>query len=389
MTDTTAAPAADVLQRAARPCLATATVPTPAAVHDDAERFDVELRHVQERVAEVAGEAAGERAVAALQAADRTAGAAMVAVVDEQGAQVWHTDVELPAEVVPGPDPDLVALLGVQQRAVPHAVVLVDRAGADIRVVTGPGEERSATVEGETDHIRKVKPGGWSQRRYQNRAEERWHENAELVADTVVRPLGGADLALLLLAGDETMIPLVRDALPAPLAEEVVVLDTGGRAADGSEAHLERAVEQAVRRAADRRREEEVGQVLAAVASGAGVTGRQAVLQALFEHRVDVLVLDPAAAQDLVAAVGATPDQVAADASVLSDLGLDAREVPLARAALAAAAATGARVVVVQDAAADDAEDLTLEAEEAAREAADDADDRPALQDGLAASLRG
>src|SRR5438067_561092 len=83
---------------------------------------------------------------------------------------------------------------GLSPAAVPHLVVLVDRAGADVVAFSrraaahGAGGATVTTVgeeSGSDPNLRKSNPGGWSQRRYQNRAENLWEQNAKSVADQV------------------------------------------------------------------------------------------------------------------------------------------------------------------------------------------------------------
>jgi hypothetical protein len=55
-----------------------------------------------------------------------------------------------------------------------------DASGAGGGAVTTVGE-----ATGDDPMLRKSNPGGWSQRRYQQRAENLWEENAKAVADQV------------------------------------------------------------------------------------------------------------------------------------------------------------------------------------------------------------
>ena len=88
------------------------------------------------------------------------------------------------------PVPRLGTLLRWRQASVPFVVVLADRTGANLYGFRrGPDESPDVerTVEGDDAVISKVGPGGWSQRRYQDRAENTWQENAEDVAQAVAR----------------------------------------------------------------------------------------------------------------------------------------------------------------------------------------------------------
>jgi hypothetical protein len=66
---------------------------------------------------------------------------------------------------------------------VPHVRVLTDRTGADLEGVAARAAPRRRQVRGsETFPLRKVHPGGWSDRRYDQAAEETWKRNAQDVS---------------------------------------------------------------------------------------------------------------------------------------------------------------------------------------------------------------
>ena len=82
--------------------------------------------------------------------------------------------------------------------------------------------------------IRKSAPGGWSQRRYQERAERTWEDNAKAVATRVADVARLIDPAAILVAGDVRAVQFLRDELDPRLAGLVRELD-GSRGADGSD----------------------------------------------------------------------------------------------------------------------------------------------------------
>ena len=84
-----------------------------------------------------------------------------------------------------GPLPRLAPLLEARQRTIAHVVVETDLAGADITAFDGGEVVTHEQVEGDTEFIHKGHAGGWSQRRFQQRAENTWDENARDVADHV------------------------------------------------------------------------------------------------------------------------------------------------------------------------------------------------------------
>lgn len=284
-----------------------------------------------------------------------------------------------------GPVPALVPLLADRQRRQPHVVVLVDRQGADIVAVTGRtgadspegramegdgGDGRTkTTVDGATFPLRKVAPGGWSQRRFQQHAEETWQRNMTEVAGEVTAQAQRVDARFVALGGDERAVGLLVDHLPAAVAELVRPLSVT-RATDGSAARLDDEVDRVLddwlhgemTKTADTYREE-LGQGDRAVA------GPEQTLDALRAARVAQLLVaggatgangatggaagGPAIADaaepdgtDGRAWIGATPEDVALSREALLE-GSEARSTPLLDAAIAAALATGADIRVL------------------------------------------
>jgi peptide subunit release factor 1 (eRF1) len=249
--------------------------------------------------------------------------------------------------------PSLAPLLARRQRQVPHVVALVDREGADIITVERGGEVRDAEVEGEHGAvIRKTSPGGWSQRRYQDRAEESWNRTARGIADAIVASTDHVDAQVVVLAGDVREVQLVREALPAHIAERTHVVH-GGRAAgtdDAARAHeVERLLDTAVADATVallRKLREELGQ------HDRAVVGTRQTFTALQKAQVEVLLVHDDPADERTAWFGDTPTAVGATGGDLepADLGVDPgaeRVGRLVDVAIWAAIGTGADVRVV------------------------------------------
>lgn len=344
-----------------RTCLATAYLPATGG-EDATQVRETAIERISGDVTEQAGEDAATRLAKVMGAHANDHG--VVGVVGEDDAEAWTVAGDLTERVHPGPLPALARLVAARQTWIPHAVVLIDKIGADIDIVTATGDHARASIDGATSHITKSNPGGWSQKRFQTRAEEHWHDNAELVAERLTTEVDRNDIDLVLITGNDEMISILRDELPQRIAEMLVDLKTGGRAEDGSRELVEQAVDEAVRAEAEARRVESGEKVTTAIARSVGASGRTEVLQALFEGRVDHLLIETDSTEGLIAHIGAEPTQVAADSSVLHDLGLDATRVPLVDAAIRAALASGADITVVRKALAE-------------------------LTDGLGASLRG
>ena len=307
----------------------------------------------------VAGDGAPAAALAAVDAVvgdahRRGAGLAVIAPAPSPGHDVEplveHLPIVPPELVTWAPVPCLRPLVAARQGTPPHVLVLADRAGADIvewRRGAPPDGGRAHSVEGDDQPIRKVAPGGWSQRRFQQRAEDSWEHNAAKVAAEVAAAVERTQACVVALGGDERAVGLVRRALPAavePLVRPVALT----RAPDGSEATLD----DQVARLLDDWAEEQLLTSLALLAEelgqgDRGVTGAAGTLTALRESRVATLLV-PDTGDGGTAWRGATPDQVATGRRELTDAD-DAIEVPLLDAAVAAALATGADVRVLPD----------------------------------------
>lgn len=343
-----------ILQRYLHPCLATAHIPLASELPDAADRLDLQLRHARDAVAAVADEEAADRLVQAVRDTGHAVGASCVALVDAERTWVWPSTVEIDGvSAVAGPLPSLVRLLADRQGWLSHAVVEVDQVGADLTIASALTDEIDISVDGTDTHITKSKPGGWSQRRFQQRAEEHWEDNMRKVAERLTEEVRRSGIDLILVTGGAQVISILRDVLPDDVADGVVDLQAGGRADDGSSDDLAELVDLAVRREAAERRMQQQDHVLGRVAAGDGVTGRTDVLRVLFEGVADTVVISPAAVGDVHAVIGDEPRQVAADASTLHELGLNATRVPLVDAVLRGAAASGCRVLVHTDATVD------------------------------------
>ncbi len=131
-----------------------------------------------------------------------------------------------------GPVPRLMEVVRGLDGKETHAVVRLDREGADIKVIDPSGAIVTATdVTGDHDELRKVGVGGASQRRFQARAEDSWKHNANQIAAELDRLVRRLRLGVVFLEGEEHMASCLLEQASGPTAELLVRLDTGGRAA--------------------------------------------------------------------------------------------------------------------------------------------------------------
>jgi hypothetical protein len=256
------------------------------------------------------------------------------------------------------PLPRLRTMLGWRQASIPFVVALADRTGADLYGFRHGAEDRpdvESEVEGDDYPIRKVGPGGWSQRRYQERAENTWEENAQDVGQAIAKLAERVEARLVMLAGDVRAVGLIQDSLPAGFDLPVDVVP-GHRPWDGSglaipdEAGevLDRFAERETNAIVERFREEKGQNDLAA-------DGSPAIIAALSQSQAAVLLLhdtpepnDAEGSEESTAWVGADPTQIATSREDLEGLGIGSiLEVPRTDALLRAAIATSAAVRLV------------------------------------------
>lgn len=257
-----------------------------------------------------------------------------------------------PMNTEPGPDravvglPCVLPLLGHQARTVPYVTVMADRTGAELAAYVDGGRLRWAGERnGSHDEIERNAPGGWSQSRYQHRAEDSWEHNMAEVAGTVTALADDVRAELVVLAGDVRATQYLREHLPSRLRPLVRRLDHAGRhPSGGDERHAAEvgAAIDAVARAHHAKRLEEFQRRRAEHDRAAD--GPDATLGALARGQVDTLLVVDDPADQRLARFGARPAAVAP----LAPDGGDAASVGrLADVAVRAAIGTGAAVEVL------------------------------------------
>lgn len=195
----------------------------------------------------------------------------------------------LPTSLVVGPTPALFALARLVDDHPTYAVLLADQREATLSFVTQASQGESVLLES-TGYPRKQQQGGWSQRRFQARADERVAAFARAIAEETRRVLDEAGVGRLVVAGDE-VIGSALDAAFHPTVKERVVasvrLDIGASEREQIEATLP-----LVQRA---EREQEAAAVAAlndALGAGnPGVSGVEKTLTALQGGQVETLLM--------------------------------------------------------------------------------------------------
>ena len=267
---------------------ATVALSSPSAVEDAEARFEIGWKNARRALAEAG---LPEEDVAAIDARltsmDHRASPAIVLVravggplfVEQLGDPIEHDLVAVDSLPRFGP------IVEDRQRAVAHVVVEIDRIGAALTSFDAGGDVASDVVQGNRLHIHRGHPGGWSQRRFQQRAENRWETNAVDVATATVEAAGQVEAEFIAVSGDVRAVGFLRDHLPANWQDVTVVLDAGSP--DGIADETVRVVADIVAR----RTRDLLDTLRTQLAAGAGCVGTDATLAALAEGRVETLLV--------------------------------------------------------------------------------------------------
>lgn len=264
----------------------TVALPAPSDQPDSAHRFALEWTNARRQLPDweegdlaVADEfiaGVGHDGGAALILAHGRGGPSVVELLDEPIRQPM---------VHEGPLPRLAPLIEARARVIPHVVVETDRAGASLTAFDGGTVLGTEAVDGDTEHIHRGHPGGWSQRRFQQRAENTWERNAHDVADAVAGLARKVDARLIAVSGDVRAQTFVLDALPADMSDRAVKIEAGSPAG---------IAEEVVRLLSDQVAVHVVAladELRTGLANGQATTNPEATMGALVEGRVDTLLV--------------------------------------------------------------------------------------------------
>lgn len=246
-----------------------------------------------------------------------------------------------------GATPRILRLLEWQQDNPRYAVVLSDRKGAEIHVITGHQVEETTEVEGDDDPIMKVQPGGWSQRRFQNRAENTWEANAKSVVDELGKIVSAEEIEFVVVAGDVRSIQFIKEHIPQEIEATSFELSTEPHQLEDIQEELDKVAAAWVGQSVERRLEkfqEERGQ------NDLAVEGVADTFEALRKAQVDTLLISPGRVDARAYFSKTDLTQASSDRSTLESLGLeDIEEADAADVLVRATFGTGARVLVIPD----------------------------------------
>jgi hypothetical protein len=248
----------------------------------------------------------------------------VVVVADRSGVQLTERLGQPPrADLVRvGSLPSLTPVIEHRQQSVPFMAVVADRRGADLFWSDGT-HTGTTTVEGDDTTLTKVQAGGWSQRTFQQRAENTWEHTAHEIADELTRLAESIAPRVITVAGDVRIKEMLRKRLAPATAALLRDAPGGGRAADGSEERRDDTVRRWVRTAIA----EDTVAVLELFEQHRGkldraADGAEATFAAMRESRVDTLLVhDDPDSERVAYFVADEPNVVALDRRTIKDLG--------------------------------------------------------------------
>jgi len=256
-----------------------------------------------------------------------------------------------------GDQPHLYPLARVDSLYPRYAAVLADTNSARIIVVATGEVVADREIKG--TKTKRSTQGGWSQARFQRHVENFHLQHAKEVVAALDRIVQQERIDNLVLAGDEVIVPLLREQMPKHLAERIV-----DQVRIDKDASLDEVLETSLDAMRRLREQTERDKVEAAVgayrAGGLGVVGPEETLDALVKGQVEELLMT-ASLRELQGLTGGTAGgpALANDAALPEPIvepllaGEPAQASPqavrLADELVTKAAQTSARMTFVQD----------------------------------------
>jgi peptide chain release factor subunit 1 len=197
-------------------------------------------------------------------------------------------------------------------------------------------------------NVNRTQTGGWSQARYQRHVDNYYQQHAKEVIEALDRVVREEEIKHVILAGDEVIVPVLREQLPKHLAEKVIdVLALDIRA---PEREILNATLESLRERDAEDDKEKVRRMMDAYrADGLAVAGARDTLAALRIGQVDELILSAARTEvRMNEEVRAAP--MAAGMPVTSYRGERPEPAMLADELVTLARQTGAKITFVEDA---------------------------------------
>lgn len=276
-----------------------------------------------------------------------------VAIFASSGADMFEAvQLDAPIDqhwVFVGSVPHLYPLARVVENHPRYAAVLLDTNRAQIFVFGLGSAERTEKVV--SPKTRRTSKGGWSQARYQRRADNVHVNHIKEVVETLDRLVREEELQHVVVAGEDVALNILRDELPKTLSEKLIDMTTWDRTA--GEADILSSSLEALREKDAETDAERVEELIGAWRSGGlGVAGPESTMSALQLGQVDELIIT--ATIDALKPMQKLPDD-AAPGTVVADTSApqgaaDEGRLKLSDELVTRAQQTGARIRFIEDA---------------------------------------
>lgn len=219
---------------------------------------------------------------------------------------VANGEVELD-EFLPGPlalpeftsvneVPNLCPLLWHRPDDFAYVVAEVGRDGGEIhlRHANSLNDDEMTHIEGDTENLKKVPSGGWSQGRYQHRTENIWKANAADIAGEIDRVVRSCRARLLVVAGDIRARNLVAEQLSEQSKEVLSIVESHSRTEGADKEAYAQEISKRVAECIARRQTQLLERLnnQKARANPESTEGIGSVVHALQQAQVDTLLLE-------------------------------------------------------------------------------------------------
>jgi peptide subunit release factor 1 (eRF1) len=230
-----------------------------------------------------------------------------------------------------------------------YASVMLDTNHARIVVSSLAAAERQEEVK--SDKTRRTSKGGWSQARYQRRADDMHLHHMKEVVETLDKIVREENINQIVIAADENVLPKLRDQMPKHLADKIVDTVTLQRHGAAGDAMLETTFDAI--RAKDAETDAEKVQELMDEwqGSGLGVAGPEATLRAFEMGQVEELIITGSV--DTLKPVQKLPDDAASEMTAetsSASASIDEPRLKLSAELIKRAQQTAARIRFIEDA---------------------------------------
>jgi peptide subunit release factor 1 (eRF1) len=256
-----------------------------------------------------------------------------------------------------GDQPHLYPLARLEAQHPRYAAVLADTNSARIMVFATGELVREEEVVGVK--TKRTSQGGWSQARFQRHIENFHVQHVKEVVEALERIVHRENITQIIVAGDEVVVPLLREQMPKPLAEKIV--DHVRMNVNTPLDQIVSASLEAMQRVREQTEREKVETAIGAYrAGGLGVVGPEDTLDALLKGQVEELLISAsvrelqpagstAAARAIKSMQGVLPEPAVEPVAAGEAAAVATETVRLADELITKATQTAARITFVDD----------------------------------------